>query len=71
MTPPHFLQTATSTCPDITTEIAPGPTRCYLAVTAKQRPDRALHLNLNSPGVLTTHTPENGGVSGTSRPQKL
>ena len=71
MTPPHFLQTAYSTCQDVTTEIAPAPTWCYLAVTAKQQPDRALHLNLNSPGVLTTLTPKGGGVSGTSRPLKL
>ena len=62
MTPPNILQTAYTTCLKVTTERAFGPTWLYLAVRAKQQLIRVIHLNLNSPEVLTTHTPEGDGV---------
>ena len=64
--PLHFLQTVYTTYLEVTTETvnetAPGPTRLNPAVTAKQQPIRVPHLNLYSPEVLTTQTPEGGGV---------
>ena len=68
--PPHFLQTAHTTCLQVTTETAPGPTWLHLAVTAKQQLVTVIHLKLNSPEVLTTHTPEGGGVEWVSRQRK-
>ena len=67
--PPHFLQTAYTAYLEVTTETASGPSWLHAEVTAKQQLSRVIHLNLNSPEVLTTHTPEGGGVSWASRPR--